>query len=106
MSHFSKDFLAFFEELAGDNNKDWFDANRTRYHEVVKDPWYAFVQQIIDEVRKDDPDLHLEPKQAVFRINRDIRFSKNKQPYKTHVAAVISRGGRKELTYPGLYVHL
>ena len=106
MAYFSPDFIQFFEELAGDNSKDWFDENRKRYHEVIKDPWYAFVQAVIDEVKKDDTKLTIEPKQAVFRINRDIRFSKNKEPYKTYVAAVISRGGRKELTYPWLYVHL
>lgn len=100
MSEFTPDFLTFFEELAGDNTKDWFDANRVRYHQVIKNPRYAFVQKVIDAVAKEEQDFFLEPKDAVFRINRDTRFSKNKQPYKTHVAAVISKGGRKVLAYP------
>lgn len=53
---------------------------------VVKDPWYAFLQLCIDEIAKTERDFYLEPKNAVFRINRDIRFSKNKQPYKTNVS--------------------
>lgn len=106
MSYFSPDFLTFFEELAGDNSKDWFDENRARYHRVIKDPWYVFVKDLIKAVQKDDPYLDLEVKNAVFRINRDIRFAKDKTPYKLHVAAAICRGGRKAMHYPGIYVHL
>ena len=58
------------------------------------------------EAYKKEENISLEVKNAVFRINRDIRFSKDKSPYKNHVAAVVSKTGRKDMQYPGLYVHL
>ena len=100
MTYFEKDFLTFFEELAGDNTKDWFDENRARYHRVIKDPRYVFVKDLIKAMEKDDPEINLEVKHAVFRINRDIRFAKDKTPYKTAVSAAVGRGGRKEAQYP------
>lgn len=102
---FTRGFIDFFKDLAGNNHKEWFHANKKRYEAEVKKPWYAFVQTLIDEMKKLDADFDLEVKNAVFRINRDIRFSKDKNPYKNHVGAVISRGGRKDMQNPGLYVH-
>lgn len=106
MAYFSPDFLAFFEELAWDNSKEWFDVNRERYHAVVKDPWYAFLQLCIDEITKTERDFYLEPKNAVFRINRDIRFSKNKEPYKTNISWMLSQRWRKDMDWPWLYLQL
>jgi len=106
MSYFDRDFLRFFEELAGDNSKQRFDEHRPRYHTIVKDPWYAFLQACITEIAKTKEEFSIEPKHAVFRINRDIRFSKNKQPYKTNVSAILSSRWRKDMDYPWLYVQL
>ncbi len=106
MSYFTNDFLDFFKELAANNNKDWFDANRKRYETSVKAPFKAFVQEMIDRVAKVDPTVSIEPRDAIFRINRDIRFSKDKTPYKTHVAAIVSPGGKKDKTTPGMYIQL
>ncbi len=106
MPHFDEDFLAFFEELAGNNRKEWFHANKSRYEKRVKDPFYAFVGEMIERIHREEPDVHPEVKNSVFRINRDIRFSKDKSPYKTHVAAAISRGGRRNtMCEPGNYFH-
>lgn len=105
MAYFEPDFLEFFKELAANNHKDWFDENRQRYHKIVKDPFRAFVSDLIAEVQKDDPRVDIGPSDAIFRINRDIRFSKDKMPYKIHVSAIISRYGKKDKSYPGLYVH-
>lgn len=106
MKYFEADFLEFFKDLAGNNHKEWFDANRKRYERVVKDPFRAFVADMIDRIAADDPSVKIEPKDAIFRINRDIRFSKDKTPYKTNVSAIISRGGRKDKSTPGIYLEL
>jgi len=106
MIHFTKDFLDFFIELAPNNNKDWFDENRKRYHESVKTPFDNFVTVMINEMRKTDKSLNISYKDCVFRINRDIRFSKDKTPYKLNRSAAISAGGRKDHTSPGLYFEI
>ncbi len=97
----NKDFIQFMKDLSQNNNRDWFHSNKKRYEAVVKKPFYELVGNIIEKM-----DLDLEVKNAVFRINRDIRFSKDKSPYKTHVGAVISKGGRKNPMYPGVYLQL
>ncbi len=107
MAYFDNDFLDFFEGLSNNNNKDWFHNNKKIYEQKIKKPFYQLINDVIETIQTNyDKDLDLEVKNAVFRINRDIRFSKDKTPYKTHVAAVVSRGGRKDLLYPGLYIHL
>ncbi|KAB2810173.1 DUF2461 domain-containing protein [Phaeocystidibacter luteus] len=107
MNYFSPDFLEFFKELAANNHKDWFDENRKRYEKEVKEPFKIFVGDIIGQLRAShEPNLLIEPKDAIFRINRDIRFSKDKAPYKTNVSALISAKGRKSPDYPALYIEL
>lgn len=107
MDYFSPDFLAFFKELAANNHKDWFDENRARYKKEVKDPFAHFVGDLIGHLHgSHEPDLVVEPKDVIFRINRDIRFSKDKTPYKTNVSALISQRGRKSPDYPALYIEL
>ncbi len=107
MSHFTKDYVKFLKDLAGNNNRDWFQANKKRYEESVKNPFNGFVQELIDRLAKHDKSLKgLEPKQCIFRINRDIRFSKDKTPYKTSMSAVIADGGRKGMLNTGIYVEL
>ena len=96
MPYFEKDFLEFFKELEKNNNKDWFDANRKRYEKVIKDPFKAFVQKMIDRMHELDSSVIIQPKDCIFRINRDIRFSKDKTPYKSNVSAVVGVGGKKK----------
>ena len=96
----------FFKELAANNHKEWFGANRKRYEKEVKEPFKKFIGAVIEEIHKTEPELLIEPKDCIFRINRDIRFSKDKTPYKTNVSAVISPGGRKDMSTPGLYMEL
>ncbi len=103
-TYFSKDFLDFFKELAANNHKDWFDVHRKRYETEIKKPFEVFVQDAIDALVKINPDLkYLDYKKCIFRINRDIRFSKDKSPYKLNRSAAISVGGKKDMTSPGLY---
>lgn len=104
MAHLTKEFTKFFKELAANNQREWFQANKKRYESHVKLPFYEVVAELITRVQKADPEVNLEVKNAVFRINRDIRFSKDKSPYKLHMAAVVSRGGRKNMETPGIYI--
>ncbi len=104
MAYFTKDFLKFIKDLNKNNNRDWFNANKSRYIEHVKEPFEAFVQVMIDEMQKLDRNVLITPKDAIFRIYRDTRFSKDKTPYKTHISAIVSRGGRKNKSSPGIYI--
>lgn len=106
MKYFDEDFLNFFKELAANNHKDWFDVNRKRYEKSVKDPFKQFIEDLIIETRKLDSSIQLEAKDSIFRINRDIRFSKDKTPYKLDRSAIISTHGRKDHSIPGFYVAL
>lgn len=106
MQYFTSDFIAFFKELGANNNKEWFDANRKRYEQVVKKPFEKFVADLIVAMRQDEPELLAEPKDCIFRINRDIRFSTDKTPYKVQVSALITPRGRKQMEYPGLYLEI
>ena len=97
--------LKFLKDLKNNNNKPWFDDNRKRY-DTAKEDFLNFVQSIIDKHAKKDPTLsQIKAKECMFRINRDVRFSKDKSPYKTNFGASINRGGRKS-SFAGYYFHL
>ena len=107
MNYFTPDFLEFFKELAANNHKDWFDINRKRYANEVKEPFKKLVGDLINEIKsKHEPELLIEPKDAIFRINRDIRFAKDKTPYKTNLSALLSPRGRKNHAYSSFYFEL
>lgn len=107
MQYFTEDYNNFFKGLARSNSKDWFDVNRKDYEKNVKKTFYKFLEDLIARIKKDyDPELDLLVKNAVFRINRDIRFAKDKTPYKLHMGAIVSRGGRKNMEIPGMYIQL
>jgi uncharacterized protein (TIGR02453 family) len=96
--------LKFLKDLSKNNNKPWFDAHRKQYDAAKKD-FESFIQTIIDKHAKQDETIReLTAKNCLFRINRDIRFSKDKTPYKTNMGASINRGGRKSI-YAGYYFH-
>jgi uncharacterized protein (TIGR02453 family) len=103
MAMFTADFINFFKELSQNNNKKWFDQNRTRYEKSVKIPFQTFVERMIEKIQTDDPEVKITTKESIFRINRDIRFSKDKTPYKTHMSALISRTGKKDRGFPGIF---
>jgi len=107
MAFFQDEFLKFFIELAPNNHKDWFDQNRKRYENFVKEPFKDFVTQLIAELAKKDPTFKdLEAKDCIFRINRDIRFSREKSPYKLQVSAVVAPEGKKSKAVNGVYFEL
>lgn len=105
MQYFTEGFNDFFKGLAPNNHKDWFHENKKTYEKEVKKAFAKFLTDLIQNIReKYDPKLDLEVKNAVFRINRDIRFSKDKTPYKLQVSAIVSHGGRKNMQIPGMYL--
>ncbi len=97
--------LDFLKDLAQNNHKDWMDGHKKRYLEA-KQQVIELVSEVLNEIAKFDSSIsELEPKKTLFRINRDIRFSKNKDPYKTNFGAFLVKGG-KNSGNPGYYLHL
>ncbi|MEN9949393.1 MAG: hypothetical protein RLY85_145 [Bacteroidota bacterium] len=97
--------INFLKELKENNNKDWFELHRKNY-EAAKQDYLKFVTAVLGKLKSIDPTLEdLEPKKCVFRINRDVRFSKNKDPYKTNMGSFYSKGG-KAVECAGYYFHL
>ncbi len=100
-----KDFLQFLKELPSNNNREWFTENKKRYQESVQKPFEELVLEITQKLDVLMPGVgEQSPKDSVFRIYRDVRFSKDKSPYKNHVSALISPGGKKDKTTPGMYI--
>jgi uncharacterized protein (TIGR02453 family) len=98
--------IRFLKDLKRNNNKPWFDKNRKVY-ETAKADFARFIQSVIDQHSKKDPSIkNLLAKDCMFRINRDIRFSKDKSPYKSNFGASINKGGRKAMNSAGYYFHL
>lgn len=95
----------FLSELSQNNNKEWFDANRNRY-EIIKKEMLKMAAQWIAEISTFDTSIQdIQPKNCVFRINRDVRFAKDKSPYKTNLGIYIAKGGKKSF-FGGYYLHL
>lgn len=106
MAWFSADAIEFFRELELNNNKEWFAANKARYEASVRKPMEAFAAAMLERMQAVDPEIVMTPRQAVFRIYRDTRFSKDKTPYKTNAGLAITRGGKHNPSTPGLYFHI
>ena len=101
----SKETLQFLEDLKANNNRDWFLENKNRY-EIFKKDYQQLTSDLLDALKPLDSSLEmLEVKNCTFRINRDIRFSKDKSPYKSHVGIWLSSGA-KGLNRAGYYVHI
>ena len=101
----TKDSLQFLDDLKSNNNRDWFLDNKKRYETFKKD-YHQLIADFLDIMKPLDSSLEmLEPKKCAFRINRDIRFSKDKSPYKDHLGVWLS-GGVKGKNRSGYYVHI
>ncbi len=101
----SEETLIFLKKLEKNNNRDWFQANKKEF-EKAKADLTDFTAFLIGEVSKFDSQIsNVLPQECVFRIYRDVRFSKDKSPYKIHLGAYISPGGRKSMA-PGYYFHI
>ena len=102
---FKPEAFAFFQELEFVQERAWFQAHKAIYDDTVKAPMLDLLADLTDELARRGIGLQADPRRAIFRIHRDVRFARDKRPYKTHIGAVLTRDGSKES--PGLlYVHV
>jgi uncharacterized protein (TIGR02453 family) len=100
-----KNILRFLKDIKANNNKAWFDANKKSYEEE-RAAFLLFVEKMIAAFSAIDVEINnLNAKECIFRINRDVRFSKDKRPYKNNMAAYFNRTGKKG-TGAGYYIHI
>lgn len=106
---FPKEMFQFLDELASNNNRDWFNANKDRYRSAVVTPVGDFIEAIRPKIEKISPHYIVDSRPhggSMFRIYRDTRFSKDKTPYKEHVGCQFRHEAGKDAHAPGFYVHL
>jgi uncharacterized protein (TIGR02453 family) len=103
---FSTATLRFLRALKRNNRRDWFNAHRDDYEACVRQPMAAIVERLAVDFRDFAPELVASPKVSMYRIYRDTRFSENKTPYKTHVAAVFPPRGLPKHEGAGVYFHV
>src|SRR5262249_30080457 len=105
-SAFPKEGLQFLRLLKRNNNREWFLEHKGIYEEYVKSPIETLIQTLADDFRTFAPEMVSSTKVSAYRIYRDTRFSKDKSPYKTHVAAVFPRTGLDKHEGAGFYLHI
>jgi uncharacterized protein (TIGR02453 family) len=107
---FPKDAMEFFRELSKNNNREWFQAHKKQYQESIQQPAKAFVLALGESLKLLSPgieyDLRLNGIGSILRIYRDIRFSKDKTPYKTNLGIVFWEGARPKMEDPSFYFHM
>ena len=105
---FSREFLSYFENLKNNNSKEWFENNRQDYEKYVLHPAREFVVAMGQKLRRVAPQINAIPKinKSLFKINRDVRFSKDKSPYKTYMGIWLWEGNRKRMESTGFYLHV
>ena len=104
---FSKEALLFLDEIAANNTKEWFEANRDRYEKLILNPSRAFVEEMGEHLMALVPTINAIPKinGSLFRIYRDIRFRKDKTPIKTRIGIIFWQGGGKRMQSSSFYLH-
>ena len=101
----AKQTVDFLKKLDKNNDREWFNANKAAFV-AANDNIIAMTGDLIGRIAKFDPDVAgIDPKSCVFRIYRDVRFSKDKSPYKTNLGAFVAPGGKKAML-PGYYFHV
>ena len=108
-AHFTSDLFDFLSDLEGNNSREWFHASKDRYKRVVQEPLLRFISDFSEPLRRISPRFVADPRPSggsMFRIYRDVRFSKDKSPYKTHAAAQFRHQEGKDAHTPCYYLHL
>src|SRR5215831_6552921 len=108
-NYFTPEFFKFLRDLGKHNNREWFQANKWRYEEFVRDPSLRFIADFQPRLHAISPHLIADPKPSggsLLRIYRDMRFRKDQAPYQTMAAGRFPHRAAKERTAPGLYLHL
>jgi uncharacterized protein (TIGR02453 family) len=106
---FPKTFFTFFRELKANNERAWFEANKTRYRETVQAPMSDFIAAMAQSLRSVSKEFVADPRPnggSMFRIHRDVRFAHDKRPYKEHTACQFRHRLGRDVHAPGFYVHL
>ncbi len=107
--HFTPATFAFLRDLGANNNRDWFKANKDRYEETVREPALQFIRDFEPYLERISPHFRADDRRSggsLFRIYRDVRFSKDKSPYKTYTGVQFRHAAGKDAHAPGFYLHL
>ena len=108
-AHFTPALFAFLRELKANNDRDWFQGNKDRYERDVRGPMLQFIADFATPLRKISPQFVADPRPqggSMFRIFRDVRFSKDKSPYKTAASAQFRHAHGRDVHCPGFYLHM
>lgn len=103
---FPKDTLRFLRDLKKNNDRDWFNANKQQYEQSVKEPMQMLISALAARMKGVHPDIVIDPKKSIYRIYRDVRFSKDKSPYKTWIAAAFTYDGWDRKHDAAFYFHI
>jgi len=105
---FPKEYFSFFNTLKKNNSRQWFEKHRGEYDEFVMHPAREFVIEMGEKLRKIAPGVNAIPKvnKSLFKINRDVRFSNDKSPYKTYMGIWLWEGDGKRMECSGFYLHV
>ena len=106
---FDPEFFEFMADLAANNDREWFAANKERYEAEVLEPALAFIEDFSYRLREISPNFVADPRRtggSLFRIYRDTRFAKDKTPFKTHTGMQFRHVAGKDVHAPGFYLHL
>jgi len=106
LPRFSERAIRFLRSLKRNNRRDWFQPRKEEYEQHVRGAMLAIVEQLAIDLRRVCPEIVVDPKTAIYRIYRDTRFSANKTPYKTHIAASFPWRGLPKHEGAGLYFHV
>ena len=102
---FTQDTYSFLRDLKKHNDREWFNTNKKRYEEHLKDPALRIIAAFAPELKKISPHFMATPR-SLFRIYRDVRFAKDKSPYKTHIGLHFRHDRSKDAHAPGFYLHV
>lgn len=108
-AHFTPELFRFLRELKKHNSREWFQANKERYEAEVREPLLGFIAEFAGPLRRISPQFVADPRPvggSMFRIHRDVRFARDKSPYKTAASAQFRHGAGKDVHGPGFYLHL
>jgi uncharacterized protein (TIGR02453 family) len=108
-AYITPELFTFFRELKQNNNREWFEANKQRYEKGVREPLLQFIADFGLRLAEISPHYVADTRRSggsLFRINRDVRFSKDKSPYKTHAGIQFRHESGKDAHAPGFYLHL
>ena len=108
-AYITTELFEFFRDLKQNNNKQWFQSNKERYEQQVRLPLQRFIMAFQRPLRRISPHYRADPRPvggSLFRIYRDVRFSPDKSPYKTHGGIQFRHEAGKDVHAPGFYLHL